>query len=62
MGGHTDRNWTMIQDLAVLNEIPDGVNVVNQQYDLIFANRAIEEVYGRWKGRKFLERVGMTRS
>ena len=41
--------------LTILESMEDGVYIVNQEYDIEFANRAIVEEFGQYEGRKCYE-------
>ncbi|MFH1313838.1 MAG: PAS domain S-box protein [Candidatus Eisenbacteria bacterium] len=45
----------IISGLGIFNEIQDGVNVVNDQYDIVFANKVLEDTFGPWEERKCYE-------
>jgi PAS domain S-box-containing protein len=45
----------VISGLSIFNEIKDGVNVVNEQYEILFANKVLEDIFGLWQGRKCYE-------
>ena len=36
----------------LFNIVPMAIAVINQEYDLVYANRAFEQLFGEWKNRK----------
>jgi hypothetical protein len=53
---HTDEFVLERDDfLKILESMEDGVYIVNQEYDIEFANRAIVEEFGIYEGRKCYE-------